>query len=87
MTRSDLEKTYDRRNVPSDYYSFCGAGGGDCYALEVLDGCWTLSYHDQRGTRGEKGIYPDEDAGCRAMFAAVADMMQILHKRAINFDD
>jgi hypothetical protein len=86
MTCGDLKELYLRSNVPSDYYSFCGAGGGDCYALEVLDGCWNLSYYDQRGTREEKGTYPDEDAGCRAMFAAVAEMVQIIQKRAISFD-
>ena len=86
MTRTDLQMIFDQNGVPTSYYSFRGAGGGDCYALEFLDNCWTLSYYDERGFRLHKGTYPSEDEGCRAMFAAVAEMVQLTDHRTIHAD-
>ena len=76
MTISELDQTFRRNTVPHRYYSFEGAGGGDCYALELIHGEWTLSYYDQRGTRRNAQSYPDESTACQAMFAAIKDMVE-----------
>jgi hypothetical protein len=71
----ELERILEQNHVPSRYYSFEGAGGGDCYALELLSGQWTLSYYDDRGNREKKGVFATEDQGCLALFEQLKTMV------------
>ena len=68
MNINELVHILEKNQVPRRYYSFDGAGGGDCFALEFIDSHWVISYYSERGTRREEGVFTSEDEACRAMF-------------------
>jgi hypothetical protein len=84
MTREELQTILDRNNVPTKYYSFDGAGGGDVWALERLDPGWSLSYYDQRGEREENVVLATEEEGCLALFDRLARVIGAEEGRAIQ---
>ena len=86
MTRLELQDIFDRNNVPTNRYSFRGAGGGDVWALELVDGKFVLAYYDDRGSREQKTVYEEESKGCLALLAKVSDMLQGLQHRGIAVD-
>ncbi len=86
MSRSELAKIFERNQVPEWYYSFYGAGRGDCFALELSEDKWILSYYTERGGRMEEGTFATEADGCEAMFDAIVGMVQEAQKRTISKD-
>lgn len=83
MNRNELTEIFERNHVPEWYYSFYGAGRGDCLVLEFLEGSWTLSYYTERGCRIAEGTFTTEADGCEAMFDAMVGMVQGAQKRTI----
>jgi len=76
MNVQDLERIFKDSQVPQRYYSFDGAGGGDCLSLEFIDGSWTISYYSERGTRRQEGTFTSEDEACYSMFELINRTMQ-----------
>ena len=83
MTRDDLQQVFERNEVLTRFYTFGGAGGGNCFALERSNAGWTLAYYDDRGSREEEAVFDTEDKGCRALFDRVKQMVQSALKRTI----
>lgn len=69
MTRADVVTILIENQVPTNYYSFSGAGGGDIWALELVDATWTISYYTERGGRSRTSTFSSEDEACRAFLA------------------
>ena len=86
MNVKHLEHIFERNQVPRQYYSFDGPGGGDCFALEFLNGNWRISYYSERGTRREEGVFVSENEACLAMFDRLRRTVQTETGRTISLD-
>ena len=84
MTSLELELVFKRNNVPNNYYSFAGMGGGDCYVLERTDS-WNV-YYSERGSKYDEEAFDTEDAACRSMFDKVAVMVEGGQHRSISIN-
>ena len=82
MTVSELEAVFIANDVPTNYYSFDGMGGGDNYVLEQQNGAWR-TFYSERGSADDIRTYANEDEACRGMFALVARMMRSSQHRDI----
>ena len=85
MTAIELERIFVGNDVPTQYYSFDGMGGGDNYVLENANGTWR-TFYSERGSADDIRTYADEDEACRGMFALVARMMRSSQHRDIALD-
>ncbi len=84
MTALELALVLKNNNVPTNYYSFAGMGGGDCYVLEHA-GNWIV-YYSERGSKYDEAAFDTEDAACRNMFSKVARMVEGGQHRSILID-
>ncbi len=62
--------------VPDHFYVLDGGlGTGECFGLEADASGWQI-YYSERGGKSPLGVYPDEDAACRAMIRHLEGMMR-----------
>lgn len=85
MTTAELRAAFIVHNVPTNYYSFDGMGGGDNYVLQQENGTWK-TFYSERGSADDVRTYANEDEACRGMFALVARMMRSSQHRDITMD-
>ena len=76
MNVESLKHILVTEQIPRRCYSFDGAGGGDCFALEFISSRWVISYYSERGTRRKEGVFTSEDEACRAMFNVMKKIVQ-----------
>lgn len=83
LTTEELQIVFAANDVPANYYSFGGMGGGDCYVLEQQNGTWK-TFYSERGSAGDIRTYANEDEACQGMFQMVARMVRSSQCRNIS---